>query len=591
MPLLTVALICHAASAVHPASQRAAAQADSRRATRPNVLFIVADDMGYGDIRSHGNEKIDTPVLDQLAAGGARFERFFVAPLCAPTRASLLTGRYPLRTGTAGVTRGLETMRAEEVTIAEALKRAGYATGIFGKWHNGQHYPNHPRGQGFDEFFGFSAGHWNNYFDTTLEHNGRFVKTKGYITDVLTDAAIRFIENNRARPFFAYVPYNAPHSPYQVPDRYFTKYKARGLDDTTASVYGMVENIDENIGRLLRKLDESNLTDDTIVIFMTDNGPQTARYNGGMKGRKGSVEEGGVRVPFFLRWPGQINAGMTVKNIAAHIDLLPTIDELTGTTRLVTLPLDGRSLVPLLKGKAAGWTDRMLFTHPTGGQAQSAGAVRTERWRGVYSDARQELYDMAADPGQTKNVAAAHPEAVRTLRAAYEASFKDVTPRGVGRPSIPVGYAQAPTVELPAPEAYLTGGVKWFGEAGYANDWITNWTSTDDRIAWELDVVRAGRYEVTLRYACAAEDINSKVRVEVGGSAVEGTVGRAHDPKPLPSPDRVPRRGEVYEKVWALLTLGTVRLDQGRTRLSVGSLGVAGKRVMDLKAVDLRRVR
>lgn len=547
--------------------------------------------MGYGDIRSHGNQQIDTPVLDQLATDGVRFERFFVTPLCAPTRAGILTGRYPLRSGVAGVTRGLETMRAEEVTLAEVFKLSGYTTGIFGKWHNGAHYPNHPNGQGFDEFFGFCAGHWNNYFDTTLEHNGRPVKTKGYITDVLTDATIKFIESNRERPFFAYVPYNAPHSPFQVPDRYFTKYKSRGLDDTTATIYGMVENMDDNIGRMLRKLDELKIADKTIVIFTTDNGPNTARYNGGMKGRKGSVDEGGVRVPFFLRWTGQINAGMSVKHIAAHIDLLPTIVELTGIRRPVTLPLDGRSLAPLLKEKAAGWTDRMLFTHPTGGQAQSAGAVRTERWRGIYSATQQELYDMAADPGQTRNVAAAHPEAVRTLRAAYEASLKDATPRGVGRPSIPVGYAQAPTVELPAPEAYLTGSVKWFGEAGYANDWITNWTSTGDRIAWELDVVRAGRYEVTLRYACAAEDINSKVRIEVGGSAVEGTVGRAHDLKPLPSPDRVPRRGEVYEKVWAPLTLGTVRLDQGRTRLSVAALSVAGRQVMDLKAIELRRVR
>ena len=569
-----------------PVDGKAAKQAGKR----PNILLIIADDMGYGDIRSHGNEKIDTPTLDRLAASGARFDRFYVSPLCAPTRASLLTGRYPLRAGVAGVTRGLETMRAEEVTMAEALRQAGYTTGIFGKWHNGQHYPTHPLGQGFDEFFGFCGGHWNNYFDTVLEHNGRAVKTEGYITDVLTDAALRFIESNRARPFFAYVPYNAPHSPYQVPDRYFTKYTARGLDDTTASVYGMVENIDDNVARLLGKLDELRLRENTVVIFMTDNGPQTDRYRSGMKGCKGSVDEGGVRVPLFVRWPAQIKSGMTIKQIAAHVDLLPTVVKLTGIPMPKTLPLDGLSLVPLLKGKVDGWADRMIFTHPTNGQAEGAGAVRTTRWRAVFSNTRHELYDMLADPNQTQDVAAAHPKAIQALRAAYEASLKDATARGIERPQIPVGYKQSPVVELPAPEAYLSGNVKWFGKAGYANDWITGWTSTSDQVAWELDVVGGGRYEVTLRYTCAKENVNSKVRVEVGGKSVEGAVKQAHDSAPLTSPDRVTRRGEVYEKVWAPLTLGEVQLTQGRTRLTVTALSIAGKQVMDLKSVELRRI-
>jgi len=179
---------------------------ETREERRPNVLLLMTDDQGWGDIHSHGNQKLDTPVLDKLAADSVQFDRFYVSPVCAPTRASLLTGRYHLRTGVSWVTRGLETMRSEEVTLAEALKQAGYATGCFGKWHNGAHYPYHPNGQGFDEFFGFCAGHWNNYFDTHLERNGKAVKTRGYITDVLTDAAIAFIEKHRQRPFFCYVP-------------------------------------------------------------------------------------------------------------------------------------------------------------------------------------------------------------------------------------------------------------------------------------------------------------------------------------------------------------------------------------------------
>ncbi len=198
-------------------------------AERPNILLILTDDQGWGDIASHGNERIDTPHLDALAASGARFERFFVSPLCAPTRAALLTGRYSLRSGVHGVTRGHETMRATEVTIAELFRDAGYATGCFGKWHNGRHFPNHPNGQGFDEFFGFCGGHWNNYFDTNLERNGEPVETQGFITDVLTDGAVDFIRRNRERSFLCYVPFNAPHFPPQVPDAVLRQVQSAGL--------------------------------------------------------------------------------------------------------------------------------------------------------------------------------------------------------------------------------------------------------------------------------------------------------------------------------------------------------------------------
>ena len=281
----------------------------------PNILLIMTDDQGYGDLGCHGNEKIDTPVLDRLASQSVRFDRFFVSPYCTPTRAALMTGRYPLRTGAAAVTRGLETVRPEEVTIAEVLRDAGYATGCFGKWHIGEHYPSHPNGQGFDEYFGMPQGHWDNYFDPKLDHNGQHVETHGFITDVITDYALRFIEQHRDRPFFCYVPYNAPHTPLQVPDRYFDKYAARGLDSRTAAIYGLVENADENIGRLLAKLDELGLNERTIVFFLSDNGaegPEGSRYNAGMRGMKGTVHEGGMRVPLFARWPGRFEPGRVI---------------------------------------------------------------------------------------------------------------------------------------------------------------------------------------------------------------------------------------------------------------------------------------
>ena len=558
---------------------------------RPNVVLIITDDQGWGDVHSHGNDKIDTPVLDQLAADGVRFDRFFVSAVCAPTRASLLTGRYHLRTGTHGVTRGQENMRSEEVTIAEVFRQAGYATGCFGKWHNGAHYPHHPNGQGFDEFLGFCCGHWNNYFDTDLDHNGKTVKTKGYITDVLTDAAIAFIEQYRDQPFFCYIPYNAPHSPWQVPDRYFDKYKARGLDDTTACAYAMVENIDDNIGQILKRLDEMRLSNDTIVLFLTDNGPNSDRYNGGMKGRKGSVHEGGVRVPLFVRWPTQLKPGHTVEQIAAHIDLLPTIIELCGVPMPKTLPLDGLNLGPLLKGETANWPNRMIFsqrrhTEPT------AGAVRTQHWRAVIYK-QWELYDMIADPGQQNDVAEKHPEVLKKLKAAYEAWFKDVTKAGFDPIPIPIGYPERPEVVMPGHEAFLHPsqgeGISYMGRSGWANDWITNWTVTDAHPWWEVEVVRPGKYEIALMYTCAKENVGAKVRVEVGGQNVEGVVDRAHEPDPIPSPDRIPR-GEVYEKVWAPLTLGAVNLNKGRTRLAVKALTKPGKTVMDLKAVRVRRL-
>jgi len=355
----------------------------------------------------------------------------------------------------------------------------------------------------------------------------------------------------------------------------------------------MVENVDDNLGRLLRKLDELRLTDNTIVLFLTDNGPNGKRYNGGMKGTKGSVDEGGVRVPLFIRWPGHITAGISVKPIAAHIDLLPTIVDLCGIAMPETLPLDGVSLVPLLREQSSIWPDRMIFTHQSrGGNVELArGAVRTRRYRMVYDGHSWQLYDMMSDPGQTKNVADQRPKAVANLRRAYEAWFEDVTAKGIDRMPIPVGYAQAQLVEMPAPECYRKGNVHYMGKGGHgwAHDWITGWQSTDDYVWWDINVVASGRHKVTLLYTCGEQDIGSKIRVEVGGSRVEGVVEHAHDPKPIPSRDRAPRVS-VYEKTWASLTLGTLELDRGRARLTVKALTKPGWKVFDLKAVRLRQV-
>ena len=309
---------------------------------QPNIVLIVADDLGYGDLSANGNPDVLTPNLDALMGQSIAFDRFFVSPVCAPTRAALLTGRYPLRTGVRGVTGGRENMRPAETTLAETLRAAGYRTGLFGKWHNGEHVPLTPGSQGFDRFLGFTYGHINDYFDAALEdEGGKAVPTRGYITDVLTSAAMDFVTQNRDRPFFAYLAYNAPHKPYQVPDAEFDRFRARGMSAQLASVYGMIVRLDAQIGRLLRHLDATGLAENTVVVFMSDNGaggPQ--RYNAGMKGRKGSVDEGGGRVPLLVRWPARWPHGARVSQIAAHIDLYPT---LLGLRRRARPPSRARS--------------------------------------------------------------------------------------------------------------------------------------------------------------------------------------------------------------------------------------------------------
>lgn len=558
------------------------------RTRKPNIVLILTDDQGFGDISSHGNELINTPVMDRIAAEGARLERFFVSPVCAPTRAALLTGRYYLRSGVHGVTQTYETMRAEEVTLAEILKQNGYATGCFGKWHNGAHYPHNPKGQGFDEFVGFCAGHWNNYFDTTLEHNNSEIKTDGYISEVCTDAAIDFINKNRGRPFFCYVPYNLPHSPFQVPDRYFDKYKDKGLDIQTACAYAMCENLDDNIGRMLRALKHNKLTNNTIVIFITDNGPNGKRYNSGMKGTKGSVDEGGVRVPCFIRWPSHIETGNVIKPIAADIDILPTIAELVGLKIPEGTVLDGKSLTPLLMKNGTEWPKRMLFT-----KWGNKGGVRTEQYRLVVYTKRTELYDMISDEGQTKDLASQQPVAARKLKQAYDAWLKEVSSEGFDPIPIEIGHPERAEVVLAGHEAFLASaegkGIRYAGKYGWANDWVADWVEMDAYPYWEVKVVQEGKYEIGLMYVCSQEDVGAKVRVEIGGRSVECTISKAHDPKPITSPDRV-RRWEVYEKTWAVLEAGTVKLKPWRGKLIVRALSKTGRVVMDLKAVKIKRI-
>jgi arylsulfatase A-like enzyme len=561
---------------------------------RPNVLFILTDDQGYGDLSLHGNPHLKTPHLDALGHQGARFNRFFVSPLCAPSRASFLTGRYHLRTGVVSVSNGLEVMNADEVTLAEVLKANGYRTGCFGKWHNGEHLPHHPNGQGFDEFFGFCAGHWTNYFDTDLDHNGRFEQATGYLPDRLTDRAIAFMKARRgdarrgnAQPFFCYVPFNTPHSPHQVPDRYFNSYKAKGLSDELAAIYGMVENIDENVGRLMQTLKDLGIDRETIVIFSTDNGPNGQRFNAGMKGIKGSVDEGGVRVPFFIRWPGTI-APRLVRPIAAHVDLMPTLLELLDIRTPPARPFDGVSLVSQLWGdQPAPLPERTLYTHV----AQLAwelyavpAALRTERFRWVKTRQETALYDMTTDSLQKTNVIEKFPEQARAFEAQYARWFGEVSDNvNLAERPLPIGEGRQRQI-LPSHEARFSGKLRYQEGHGWAHDWLTNWQDEQDRIWWTVTNRRPRAFAVAIQYTCSAAAVGTVIHLETDSAQVRAAIQHPHDPPLRPSPDRKPRI-EAFEKEWAIQPLGTLRIPAGQHRFQLRASGIRPPAGMEIKGL------
>ena len=584
-----------------------------RAADRPNVVVILADDQGWGDLSINGNKNIRTPNIDSIGRDGVVFDRFYVCPVCAPTRAEFLTGRYHSRGGVRGVSTGQERLNLDERTLAEAFVAAGYTTGAFGKWHNGSQWPYHPNARGFQEYYGFTSGHWGQYFDAPLEHNGQPVRGKGYITDDLTDHALAFIEQNRAKPFFCYVPYNTPHSPFCVPEEHWQHFAndpvvQRGLDGdkedlpVTRCVLAMTESLDKNVGRILRRLDELKLRENTIVIYFSDNGPNSWRWNGGMKGRKGTTDEGGVRAPFLIRWPGRIPSGRTVPEIAGAIDLLPTLTRLAGVARVGTKPLDGVDLSPLLFGPASNWPDRLIFSHQNGNVS-----ARSQRYR---FDAKGALFDMTADPGQQTDVSAARAaettrftDAVTTWRSAVFGADGAAAPasktavkggkKGGGNAKVandgrpfPVGYREFPRAPLPARDGVPHGGVRRSANAPNSS-YFTNWTSPEDSITWDIEVHQTGTYAVALSYTCPAADAGSAIEVAFNAASLSGKVAPAWDPPLIKNEDRVPRVGESYLKDFHALELGTVKLEAGRGQLTVRAKQVAGKQVMDLRQVTL----
>lgn len=576
--------------------------ANPAAAAKPNLVIFLADDAGWGDYSQSGNTQVRTPNIDSLARDGVSLDRFFVQPVCAPTRAEFLTGRYHLRGGVRGVSTGQERLDLDEKTVADAFKAAGYATGAFGKWHNGSQWPYHPMARGFDEYFGHTSGHWGEYFDAPLEENGRMIRTRGYIVDVCTDRALTFIGKHKDKPFLCYVPFTTPHSPWAAPKPDWQRFKdqpitqtatlpGQEIADQTRCALAMMENQDANVGRVLAKLRAHKLEENTIVLYFSDNGPNSMRWTGGMKGRKSTTDEGGVRSVCYLRWPAKLPAGHTVTQIAGAIDLLPTLTALAGIPRVGDQPLDGRDLTPLLLQQKSPWPERMIFSTWSG-----AVSVRTQTHR---LDNSGQLFDMIADPGQTTPINGQQPALAAELAAAVKAWRQEMfgaaapaQPKGMGgnavdsRP-IPVGYREFPITMLPARDGEPRGGVR--RSSGAPNcSYFVNWTSRDDRMVWLLDVHTAGRYEVSIDYTCPLPDAGATIELSFQNARLTGTVAPGWDPPLYTNQDTLPRpAGTSPMKEFRTLKLGEIALAKGPGTLTLRALEIPGRFVMDMRRVTL----
>lgn len=488
---------------------------------KPNIIIMMTDDQGYGDIGSHGNPYLKTPNIESIGEAGFEMTHFFAYPNCSASRAAVLTGRYPYRTGVAAVTQVDHFMNTSEVTLAEILGENGYRTGIFGKWHLGDNHPMRPTDQGFQEALvhkgggiGQAAGPTGNtYFDPVLEHNNVSKKYEGYCDDIFTDATLDFISATDDKPFLAYLATNLPHFPLQVPDSRAEPYRKIGLHEDNALTYGMIDNIDYNVGRVLDKLKDLGIEENTLVIFLSDNGPRhrrtkndvyPGRWVANLRGTKTSVYECGIRVPFFVRWPGKIKPKQKRQTMGTVIDLLPTILDACDVNPPESIKIDGTSLLPLWKGESVDLEDRAFFTQmhygPTPFKYMHF-AVRTQKYKLVSPHdfphgilyqpkdgeleevlANLELYDVENDSSERTDIAKRNPEIVEELLAEYESWFDEVTEerdaKGIQR--IYLGSTAQPEVNL--------SRFDWGGPRVISKNELGHW-----RVKTE-----AGRYEISL---------------------------------------------------------------------------------------------
>ena len=542
---------------------------------KPNVVFVITDDQGYGDLGCHGNAVIKTPNLDSLHGESLRLTNLHVGPTCAPTRAGIMTGRYCNCTGVWHTIGGRSLLRSDEVTMADIFRAGGYRTGMFGKWHLGDNYPFRPHDRGFETALYHGGGgisqtpdYWgNDYFDDTYARNGANEPFKGYCTDVWFDEAMKFIEQNRAGPFFCYLPTNAPHGPYRVPGVYSEQYRGQ-VPDARANFYGMIGNIDENMGRLRNKLRALGIDHNTILIFMTDNGSAEGcrldahqfvvdGYNAGMRGKKGSEYEGGHRTPLFLHWPdGGYTVDREIDQLTANIDLLPTLIDLCQLKAPETARFHGVSLTPLFRGETEEWPDRTVVTdsqrveHPI---KWKQSATMTQRWRLING---VELYDIPADPEQQNDIAAEHPEVVQELRGDYERWWRLVSERF--DEDCPV------VVVTENEEVSVLTSHDWHGEKHAWNQGQIRQGLACNGY-WAVDVAEPGEYALELRRWPREED--KSITVGLPGECTDWY----HGGTALPLKTACVRIGdqEVTQEINpdAKHITFTLRLEAGETRL------------------------
>jgi len=479
---------------------------------RPNVVVVITDDQGYGDLGVHGNEMIKTPNLDKLASESVCLTDYHVDPTCSPTRSALMSGRYSTRTGVWHTIMGRSLMAGSEETVAEVFAKNGYRTGMFGKWHLGDNAPCRPQDQGFQKVVWHHGGgvgqgpdYWgNDYFDDTYEEDGTWREFQGYCTDVWFEKAKEFIKSSDDQPFFVYLSTNAPHGPFLVDEKYSKPYEQAGVPKTMAKFYGMITNIDENVGRLRSMLRDSGQASNTVFVFTTDNGTAAGNqkrgkeqgswrgFNAGMRGKKGSEYDGGHRVPFFVHWPaGGVTGGRKVDELSAHVDVLPTLTELCGLEKASAAQLDGASFAKALRGTGEAPKERTLFVHSQRIEHPRMWrkcAVMTDRWRLING---KQLFDMQNDPGQKKDVAAEHEDVVGQLRAGYEKWWQSLTPVFDDYVRIDVGSVENPVALMSHDWHTNNKGTPWH-QNHVRNGYIGNGP-------WAIHVKKAGRYEVTLR--------------------------------------------------------------------------------------------
>ena len=521
-------------------------------AKQPNVILIMTDDQGYGDLGCHGNPILKTPNLDKLHSESVRFTDFHVSPFCTPTRAALMSGNHPGVTGAYRTSAGRTTMHPSEKTIAHLFAENGYATGMSGKWHLGDNAPHRPQDRGFQDVVwhrcggvGQASDYWgNDYFDDTYERvspgsrKGTFEKFDGYCTDVWFREGMRFINQNKDNPFFLYIATNAPHGPYRVDPEWAEPYKIEGVNNP--NFFGMIANIDHNLGLLRNHLNDLKLAENTILIFMTDNGTSAGckfpgldtepilGFNAGMRGRKSSIYEGGHRVPFFLHWPaGGFSTGQNIETLAAHIDVLPTLAD------LCTLPkpdksydIDGLSLTPLLTGQSKSWNRKYHFLQYHGGAHNKYlpgplinSVVLTEKWRLVTTASTYELYDIENDPSQRKNVADQKTETVNRLRKAYKPFWKRVS-GGLKPVAIDVGDSS----ENPS----ILCSQDWRPDLGNP-PWNFNSIKRipKETYPWLIHIKNAGMYRITLRQwpkEANKEIVGVRAKIRIAGIEEEASI-------------------------------------------------------------------